>query len=100
MLATAGKTDEARRSIALIESRSRPSTYPIILAYVELGEHDQAFEWLRKGIEGYDQILVNWIRVDPSFDALRKDPRWEEVMDKLERQEAKGRARNQKYASQ
>ena len=100
MLATAGKTDEARRSIALIESRSRPSTYPLSLAYVELGEHDQAFEWLRKGIEGSDFILVNWIRVDTAFDALRKDPRWEEVMDQLERQEAKGRARNQKYASQ
>jgi len=67
---------------------------------VELGEHDQAFEWLRKGIEGSDFILVNWIRVDTAFDALRKDPRWEEVMDQLERQEAKGRARNQKYASQ
>lgn len=100
MLATMGKTDEARRSIALIESRSRPSTYPLSLAYVELGEHDQAFEWLRKGIEGSDFILVNWIRVDTAFDALRKDPRWEEVMDQLERQEAKGRARNQKYASQ
>jgi len=61
--------------------------------------HDRAFEWLREGIEGYDQILVNWIRVDPAFDALRKDPQWEEVMDQLERQEAKGRARNQKYAS-
>lgn len=100
MLATAGKTDEARRSIASIESRSRPSTYPLSLAYVELGEHDQAFEWLRTGIEGYDPILIHWIRVDPAFDALRKDPRWEEVMDQLERQEAKARARNQKYASQ
>lgn len=99
MLATVGKTDEARRSIALMESRSRPSAYPLSLAYVEFGEHDQAFEWLRKGIEGYDQILINWIRVDPAFDALRKDPRWREVMDQLERQEAKGRARNQKYAS-
>ena len=99
MLATAGKTDEARRSIALIESRSRPSAYPLSLAYVELGEHDQAFEWLQRGIEGYDPVLLNWIRVDPAFDALREDPRWEEVMDQLERQEAKGRARNQKYAS-
>ena len=100
MLAAAGKTDEARRSIALIESRPRPTSYPLSLAYVELGEHDQAFEWLRRGIEGYDPMLVNWIRVDPAFDALRKDPRWEEVMDQLERQEAKGRARNQKYTSQ
>ncbi len=100
MLVTAGKTDEARRSIALIESRPVPSTYPLSLAYVELGEHDQAFEWLRKGVEGSDFMLVNWIRVDPAFDALRKDPRWEEVMDQLKLQEAKGRARNQKYASQ
>jgi TolB-like protein/tetratricopeptide (TPR) repeat protein len=99
MLATSGKTDEARRSMALIESRPRPSTYPLSLAYVELGEHDQAFEWLQRGIEGYDPVLLNWIRVDPAFDALREDPRWEEVMDQLERQEAKGRARNQKYAS-
>jgi len=100
MLATVGKTDAARRSIALFESLSQPPTYPLSLAYVELGEHDQAFEWLRKGIEGSDFMLVNWIRVDTAFDALRKDPRWEEVMDQLERQEAKGRARNQKYASQ
>jgi len=100
MMATAGRTDEAQRATASIESRSRPSTYPLSLAYVELGEHDRAFEWLRKGIGGDDQILLNWIRVDPAFDALRKDPRWGEIMDQLERQEAKGRARNQKYASQ
>ena len=100
MLATAGKTDAARRSIALFESLSQPPTYPLSLAYVEFGDHDQAFEWLRKGIEGNAGILMNWIRVDTAFDALRKDPRWEEVMDQLERQEAKGRARNQKYTSQ
>ncbi len=100
MLATAGRTDEARRSIASIESWSRPPTYPLSLAYVELGEHDQAFEWLRKGIEGSDFILINWIRVDTAFVALRKDPRWEEAMDQLERQEAKGRARNQQYGLQ
>ncbi len=99
MLATVGKTHDARRSLALMESRSRPSTYPLSLAYVEFGEHDRAFEWLRKGIEGYDLGLINWIRVDPAFDALRKDLRWREVMDQLERQEEKGRARNQKYAS-
>lgn len=80
--------------------RHPPVNVPLKLAYVELGEHDQAFEWLHKGIEDYDQILVNWIRVDPAFDRLRKDPQWEEVMDQLERQEAKGRARNQEYASQ
>jgi len=48
--------------------------------YANLGDKDQAFEWLEKvvaerGGEGY-------IKVDPAFDLLRDDIRFQELMRK------------------
>ena len=48
-------------------------------AYIDLGEKDQAFEWLDKAVQSRDSISI-WLKVHPEFDPLRSDPRFAELM--------------------
>jgi TolB-like protein/Tfp pilus assembly protein PilF len=48
-------------------------------AYIDLGERDQAFEWLDKAVQSRDSVSI-WLKVHPEFDPLRSDPRFEELM--------------------
>jgi tetratricopeptide (TPR) repeat protein len=51
-------------------------------AYVHLNEKDQAFEWLRKAAdEGHPGI--DYIKADPTFDGLRSDPRYADLLRRL-----------------
>jgi hypothetical protein len=47
--------------------------------YAALGERDKAFEWFNKAIAERDYILV-LIRVDPMFDDVRDDPRFQALV--------------------
>ena len=47
--------------------------------YAGLEENDQAFAWLDKAYDGRDFILV-FLKVDPTFDRLRSDPRFAELV--------------------
>lgn len=47
--------------------------------YVQLGEPDQAFEWLERAYEERDPWLV-WIKVNPAFDRVRSDPRFPDLL--------------------
>lgn len=49
----------------------------------ELGDNDQAFEYLEK-IYQRREIWVTYLRVDPQFDPLRNDPRFEELLNRVE----------------
>ena len=46
-----------------------------VLAYLQLGEKDRAFEWLEKAYEERGEVLL-YLKVDPRFDPLRSDPRF------------------------
>jgi hypothetical protein len=53
--------------------------------YMGLGEKDKAFEWLEKG---YEERVVfgdatNDIKVDPIFDPLRSDPRFADLLRRM-----------------
>jgi TolB-like protein/Tfp pilus assembly protein PilF len=54
------------------------TSYGYALIYAGLRETDQALIWLRKAVEERSHWLV-WIRVDPRFDALRSDPRFQQL---------------------
>jgi tetratricopeptide (TPR) repeat protein len=47
----------------------------IATIYSTLGDHDGAFEWLERARQARDPWLP-WVKVDPSFDPLRNDPRF------------------------
>jgi tetratricopeptide (TPR) repeat protein len=56
------------------------TSYGYALIYAGLKEKDQALIWLRKAVEERSHWLV-WIRVDPRFDALRSDTRFQQLIE-------------------
>jgi len=75
--AAGGHGDQARETIAkLTEARPKRYVAPLSIAFIfiGLGDLDQAFEWLRKGLEDRSWWL-SFLKTDPIFDPLRLDPR-------------------------
>ena len=54
----------------------------IALVYASLGDKDQAFECLEKAYEERNAWLVA-LRVDPMFDPLRSDPRFQDLVRRM-----------------
>jgi hypothetical protein len=56
--------------------------YEIALVYAGLGEKDLAFEWLERAYNERDKGLIS-LRVDPPLDPLRSDPRFQELVRRM-----------------
>ena len=56
------------------------TSYGYALIHSGLSEKEQALTWLRKAVEERSHWLV-WIRVDPRFNMLRGDPRFQQLVD-------------------
>jgi TolB-like protein/Tfp pilus assembly protein PilF len=58
---------------------------PIALArtYTQLGERDEAFRWIEKALEGRVNDSIFMLKVSPEWDGLRSDPRFTEIIKKL-----------------
>lgn len=81
-LAIAGRRDEAVAELDRLIALRREhyvSAYDIAAVQASLGNIDQAFEWLDRAIEERAQMR-GLLGVDPSFDALRADPRMKPLM--------------------
>jgi len=80
-----GKRAEALQIINELTIRSnREYIDPVFIAYIYiyLGDKDQAFAWMEKGVqERSGQIL--WLRIEPLFDPLRSDPRFDEMVRRM-----------------
>jgi hypothetical protein len=50
--------------------------------YAALSEKDKAFSWLEKAYAEHDAYLVR-LKVDPAMDALRSDPRFEDLLHRM-----------------
>jgi Flp pilus assembly protein TadD len=70
--------DELRR----LASPRTPSPFLMALVYVGLEDRDRAFEWLEKALEGRSWELPV-LKMNPIFDALRSDPRFLVLLDRL-----------------
>ncbi|MEO8033534.1 MAG: protein kinase [Acidobacteriota bacterium] len=69
----------------MAELKSRPSyTLPLYLARIEtaLGHDDDALRWLQQAYDDRSESLL-WLKVDPSFDPLRTDPRFKALIAKV-----------------
>ncbi len=69
--------DDLRRFDAIAQSRFVTS-YGYALIHAGLNDKEQALIWLRKAVEERSHWLV-WIRVDPRFDGLRNDARFQQL---------------------
>ena len=80
--AAAGRGEEARSLVGEIENLSATnyvSPYQFAMVYANLGEREKAFELLDKALEIRDGRL-SWLAVDPQFDSLVKDERYERLL--------------------
>jgi TolB-like protein/Flp pilus assembly protein TadD len=77
-----GRPVDAQRPInKLLElNRRQPIDASLLLwAYTGMGNKEQAFAWLEKAYDQHSNILTR-IKVDPAFDSLRDDPRFQDIL--------------------
>jgi hypothetical protein len=58
-----------------------PSFYTAMI-YAQMGKIDLAFEWLEKAYET-NEVEMYWLKVEPPFEPLRHDPRWQTILGKV-----------------
>lgn len=80
--AEAGDTARARELLARLEASPHPASYYRAMILGALGEADAAFEALDRAIESRESLLVQ-IGVMPSFERLRGDARFDEVLGRV-----------------
>ena len=84
--AMAGRRDEALKTLAaqhsLAKQRDDVSPYNFAIIYTGLGDKDRAFEWLEKCIAERTPLVYR-LKVRPMFDPLRSDPRYPELLRRM-----------------
>jgi tetratricopeptide (TPR) repeat protein len=84
--AVAGDTATARERLGRMRILAEGGAMPVsaglmALTYATLGELDEAFDWLGRGVETFES--VGFIIYFPEFLPLRGDPRFGELLDRL-----------------
>jgi len=84
--AVSGRTAAARKvleELNQLRQRRYVSAYFMALPYAGLGEKDQAWAWLEKAYEERASWLSDQFKVDPRFDSLRSDPRYQDLLRRM-----------------
>jgi len=84
--AVAGQRDAARQVLDELQTRAKRSyvaPYYFANIYLGLGEQDQAFAWLEQAYAARSWYLT-WLKVDPALDSLRSDPRFTDLLRRVE----------------
>ncbi|HEV8486878.1 MAG TPA: winged helix-turn-helix domain-containing protein [Blastocatellia bacterium] len=79
--AAAGNRGQALEMLVELSELSKHSHVPpyhFAIVYAGLGDNDRAFEWLERSFEKHAVDLFT-LRVEPMFDGLRSDPRFEDL---------------------
>ncbi len=83
--ARAGNARAAEESLADLKRASEKryvSPYWVSIVYAGLGERELAFESLDRACEERD-VWLAWLKVDPRFDGLREDARFERLLGRI-----------------
>ncbi len=83
--ALAGRTAEARRLLEQVPAEQMVMplfSYSNAAILGELGETDRAFALLEQAYQGRT-ALMSVLKVDPRMDALRDDPRFEDLLRRM-----------------
>ena len=82
VLARAGRVDEAREMLRLLDARSRERyvpPYTFALVHAGLDDASSVFEWLGKAYAERDVHLI-YLTVDDKWDPYRDDPRFKALL--------------------
>ena len=63
-----------------LSKREYVSALTRVTVYAALGEKDKSFEWLEKA---YGERFLMHIKTDPAFDPLRSDPRFADLLRRM-----------------
>jgi TolB-like protein/Tfp pilus assembly protein PilF len=80
--ALAGQNQQAWQLLSeLLETSKKEYVSPmsIALVHIGLGETQAALTWIEKALGEQAGLLV-WLKVDPEFDPLRPDPRFQQIL--------------------
>jgi tetratricopeptide (TPR) repeat protein len=83
--AVSGRRDEALKIIHHFKELAKEKYvdgYQMATIYSGLGDKDEAFHWLNRGIEQRSTSNV-FVKYDPFFDRLHSDPRFPEVLRRI-----------------
>ena len=79
----AGQMARARYALAKFqETNRRWKTDPagmLALAYIGIGDKDKALAWLEKAVDEHSSAVLG-LKVDPTYDTLRSDPRFQDLL--------------------
>jgi TolB-like protein/Tfp pilus assembly protein PilF len=84
-LAMSGKPAEARAILGELAARAKERyvpSYQVALVHAGLGDEERAFESLEKAFDERSTLLT-YLKMDPRFDSLRADPRFKEMLRRL-----------------
>jgi TolB-like protein/DNA-binding winged helix-turn-helix (wHTH) protein/tetratricopeptide (TPR) repeat protein len=83
--ALAGERDKAQKYLAELRAMSKGryvSPYLFAVVYEGLGDKQETFAWLEKVSQERSFFLI-WLNVEPRFDNLRDDPRFQTLLRRL-----------------
>lgn len=83
--AQAGQRLDALRLLEELEKRKQTGYVPpaaFVLAYLGIGDNNQAFVWLEQGYKEHSNILQT-LKVLPTFDPVRTDPRFIDLVHRV-----------------
>ena len=81
-LAKSGAKGYWKRTLENYKESAKSNYVPSVLvaeACVRVGDKECAFEWLEKGFEERDDLMIN-LKVEPVFDSLHSDPRFQDLV--------------------
>jgi serine/threonine-protein kinase len=73
---------EALRSLLTVSRTRYVNPFEIGLIYIGLGLDDKAFQWMNRAYEERSDLVV-YLRVDPRLDPVRSDPRFQEMVRRM-----------------
>jgi TolB-like protein/Tfp pilus assembly protein PilF len=80
--AVAGRRANAQSTLDKLSEQEYVPEFFKVRIYAGLREKDRAFEWLYKGYEHRDPLIIT-LKVNPEVDPLRSDPRFQGLLRKM-----------------
>lgn len=80
--AVSGNQAKARQILKRLLNLSKQTPiqpHHFALIYAGLGMQEEALPWLEQAYQQHSRMMV-WLKVDPRFDSLRPDPRFQDLM--------------------